>query len=193
MCSLLYCQESSSKEIIQLKEDLEDTTTRLSAATSQAAHLRLTIEGERTNNSSLHLEVARLREDLESERTASATLRVCLEKERGEKDSALLRNAQVSQDIEIVKQENRRHEVESAEMQTRIDSLELNLESKSKEVERAISVLEETKQRMSELEEAERNREKMERTEKLLKSSLMDLEEQLNEKTKASLRKKWSE
>ncbi|XP_031364015.1 golgin subfamily A member 1-like isoform X4 [Apis dorsata] len=177
-------QESSSKQITQLKQDLEETTTKLSTANSELAHIRLTLEGERMNNSSLHLEVARLREDLESERTASATLKVCLEKEKNEKDTVLLRNAQVSQDIEIVKQENRRQEVENIELQNRIETLEQNLQSKSKEIEQAMTTLEETKQRMLELEDVEQNRKKMERNETLLKSSLMDLEEQLNEKTK---------
>ncbi|XP_076160995.1 uncharacterized protein LOC143143532 isoform X2 [Ptiloglossa arizonensis] len=172
--------ESSSKEITQLKQDLEDTTTKLSAATSEVAHLRR----ERIFNSSLHLEVAYLRKNLESERATSATLRVCLEKERSEKDSALLRNAQVSQDIEIVKQENQQNEIENLELQNRIESLEHNLQSKTKEMEQAIETLEKTKQRMSELEEIERNKEKIERNEKLLKYSLMDREEQLNEKTK---------
>lgn len=177
-------QESSSKQITQLKQDLEETTTKLSSANSELAHIRLTLEGERMNNSSLHLEVARLREDLESERTASATLKVCLEKEKNEKDTVLLRNAQVSQDIEIVKQENRRQEVENTELQNRIETLEHNLQSKSKEIEQVMTTLEETKQRMLELEDLEQNRKKMERNETLLKSSLMDLEEQLNEKTK---------
>ncbi|XP_071875891.1 golgin subfamily A member 1 isoform X1 [Bombus fervidus] len=176
--------ESSSKQITRLKQDLEEATAKLSTATSELAHVRLTLEGERMNNSSLHLEVARLREDLESERTASATLKVCLEKEKNEKDTALLRNAQVSQDIEIVKQENRQQEVENIELQNRIETLEHNLLSKSKEVEQAMTTLEETKQKMLELEEVEQNRKKIERNEKLLKSSLMDLEEQLNEKTK---------
>ncbi|XP_017886845.1 golgin subfamily A member 1-like isoform X1 [Ceratina calcarata] len=176
--------ESSSKEIAQLKQDLEDATTKLSSATSELAQVRLSVEGERTSNSSLHLEVARLREDLETERTASATLKVYLEKERNEKDTALIRNAQVSQDIEIVKQENRRQEIENIELQNRIDALERSLESKNKEVEQAVATLEETKQRTMELEEVEQNRKKMERSEKQLKSSLMDLEEQLNEKTK---------
>ncbi|XP_016772513.1 golgin subfamily A member 1 isoform X2 [Apis mellifera] len=177
-------EESSSKQITQLKQDLEETTTKLSSANSELAHIRLTLEGERMNNSSLHLEVARLREDLESERTASATLKVCLEKEKNEKDTVLLRNAQVSQDIEIVKQENRRQEVENTELQNRIETLEHNLQSKSKEIEQVMTTLEETKQRMLELEDLEQNRKKMERNETLLKSSLMDLEEQLNEKTK---------
>ncbi|XP_033330068.2 uncharacterized protein LOC117222468 isoform X1 [Megalopta genalis] len=176
--------ESSTKEIVELKQDLEEAKANHSAATSEVAHLRLSLEGERTNNTSLHLEVARLREDLESERTSLATLRVCLEKERGEKDSALLRNAQVSQDIEIVRQENRRHEVENTELQNRVENLEHNLQSKTKEMVDATAKLEGTKQRMSELEEGEQHREKMERNEKVLKNSLMDLEEQLNEKTK---------
>ncbi|XP_078051078.1 uncharacterized protein LOC144477309 [Augochlora pura] len=176
--------ESSTKEIIELKQDLEEAKANYSAATSEVAHLRLSLEGERTNNTSLHLEVARLREDLEAERTSLATLRVCLEKERGEKDSALLRNAQVSQDIEIVRQENRRHEVENIELQNRVESLEHSLQSKTKEMMEAVAKLEGTKQRMSELEEGEQDREKMERNEIVLKNSLMDLEEQLNEKTK---------
>ncbi|XP_076643374.1 uncharacterized protein LOC143353728 [Halictus rubicundus] len=176
--------ESSTKEIAELKQDLEEAKAKLSSTISEAAHLRLSLEGERTNNSSLHLEVARLREDLESERTSLATLRVCLEKERGEKDSALLRNAQVSQDIEIVRQENRRHEVENTDLQNKVESLEHKLQSKTKEMAEAMTKLEDTKQRMSELEEGEQHREKMERNEKVLKSSLMDLEEQLNEKTK---------
>ncbi|XP_031841745.1 golgin subfamily A member 1 isoform X1 [Nomia melanderi] len=176
--------QSSTKEITELKQDLEETKTKHLAATYEVAHLRISLEEERTINSSLHLEAANLKEDLESERTALTALRVCLEKERGEKDTALLRNAQVSQDIEIVKQENRRQEVENTELLNRVDSLENNLQSKTKEMEETIVKLEETKQRMSELEEGEQNREKLERNEKVLKSSLMDLEEQLNEKTK---------
>ncbi|XP_031841746.1 uncharacterized protein LOC116431021 isoform X2 [Nomia melanderi] len=177
-------EQSSTKEITELKQDLEETKTKHLAATYEVAHLRISLEEERTINSSLHLEAANLKEDLESERTALTALRVCLEKERGEKDTALLRNAQVSQDIEIVKQENRRQEVENTELLNRVDSLENNLQSKTKEMEETIVKLEETKQRMSELEEGEQNREKLERNEKVLKSSLMDLEEQLNEKTK---------
>ncbi|CAL7951387.1 unnamed protein product [Xylocopa violacea] len=176
--------ETSSKEITQLKQDLVEATKKLTAATSELAHVRLSLEGERSNNSSLHLEVARLRDDLESERTASATLKICLEKERNEKDTALLRNAQVSQDIEIVRQENRRQEAENTELQNRIETLEYNLQSKYKEIEQTQMKLEESKQRMLELEEMDQNRKKMERSEKLLKSSLMDLEEQLSEKTK---------
>lgn len=83
-----------------------------------------------------------------------------------------------------MKQENRRQEVENTELQNRIETLEHNLQSKSKEIEQVMTTLEETKQRMLELEDLEQNRKKMERNETLLKSSLMDLEEQLNEKTK---------
>lgn len=167
-----------------MKQNLEDATTKLSAAASELSHVRLSLDGERMNNSSLHLEVARLREDLESERTASATLKVSLEREKNEKDVVLMRNAQVSQDMEFVRQENRRQEAEHTEMQSRIETLENNLECKSKEVEQTVATMAETKQRLSELEEVEQNRKTMERSEKLLKSSLMDLEEQLNEKTK---------
>lgn len=177
-------QESSSKEIQLLQSGLEDATTKLSTTTSELSHLRLSFEGEKSNNSSLHLEVARLRQNLESERTTTATLRVSLEKERDEKDAALLRNAQVSQDVEIARQESRRQEVENIELQSRIDSLEENLKSKNKEVEGIAKKLEETKQAVEEFQKTERNREQTEGDEKILKKSLLDLEEQSNEKTK---------
>ncbi|XP_015592620.1 golgin subfamily A member 1 isoform X1 [Cephus cinctus] len=176
--------ESSSREIKQLRTELEETSAKLTSATSEVAHLRLSFEGEKSNNSSLHLEVARLRENLESERTATATLRVCLEKERNEKDGALLRNAQVSQDIEMAKHESRRQEVENVELQNRLEVLEGTLRSKGKEVDDLSRALEESRKRMDELEEAERSRERVEGNEKMLKNSLTDMEEQLIEKTK---------
>ncbi|XP_015592621.1 golgin subfamily A member 1 isoform X2 [Cephus cinctus] len=177
-------EESSSREIKQLRTELEETSAKLTSATSEVAHLRLSFEGEKSNNSSLHLEVARLRENLESERTATATLRVCLEKERNEKDGALLRNAQVSQDIEMAKHESRRQEVENVELQNRLEVLEGTLRSKGKEVDDLSRALEESRKRMDELEEAERSRERVEGNEKMLKNSLTDMEEQLIEKTK---------
>lgn len=134
------------------------------------------------------MELEHLQEILESERTVTTELRVLLEKERSEKDAALLRNAQVSQDVEIVKQENRQQEIENVELQSRVENLEEDLANKLKEAEKAAIALKEFERKLAKLEEAERNREKLEGNERVLKSSLLDLEEQLNEKNKASYR-----
>lgn len=132
------------------------------------------------------MELAHLREILESERAAVTELRIFLEKERNEKDTALLRNAQMSQDIEIVKQENRQHKIENIELQNKVENLEDDLMNKVKEAEQVRIALKEFEQKIVKLEEAERTREKLEGNEKILKSSLLDLEEQISEKNKVN-------
>ncbi|XP_012232411.1 golgin subfamily A member 1 [Linepithema humile] len=176
--------ESSSKQITQLKSNLKNVTNKLTAATNEITNLRVSLEKEQSSNSSLRAELTHLREITESERVTTAELRVFLEKEKGEKDAALLRNAQVSQNIEIVKQENRQQGIENIELQSRLENLEDDLISKTKEVEQATITLKEFEQKVAKLEEADRNREKLEGNERILKSSLLDLQEQLIEKNK---------
>ena len=130
------------------------------------------------------MELARLRESLETERVANATLRVSLEREKSDKDTALLRNAQVSQDFELAKQETSRQQTEVIEMQNRIESLEESLRSKSLEFERTTKNFADTQKRLEKLEEAERAWKTNEGTEATLRNNLGDLEEQLNDKTK---------
>jgi len=144
----------------------------------------MSLEKEQSRNSSLCLELAHQQEILDSERAAVTELRVCLEKERDEKDIALLRNAQMSQDIEIVKQEIRQHKVENIELQNKVENLEVDLVSKMNEAEQVIVTLKGFEQKVAKLEEAERTKEKLEENERILKSSLLDLEEQLSEKNK---------
>lgn len=146
----------------------------------------MSLEKEQLSTSSLNLELTHLREILESERRTVTDLRVFLEKERDEKDAALLRNAQRSQDIEIVKQENRQHKIENMELQSKVENLEDELTRKVKETEQVIVTLKEFEQKVVKLEETERTREKLEGSERILKSSLLDLEEQISEKNKVN-------
>ncbi|XP_033227652.1 golgin subfamily A member 1 [Belonocnema kinseyi] len=176
--------ESSSREISDLKSEIEEVTSKFESTKSELSRLRLAFEGEKSNNSSLHLELARLRDNLESEKISSATLRVCLEKERDEKDSALLRIARISQEMQLSKQDSGRQEVENIELQSKVEKLEEMLKIKEKDVEESSRVQKETTRRLKELEETERLRERLEGNEKALKDSLLDMEEQLQEKTK---------
>ncbi|XP_051158599.1 golgin subfamily A member 1-like [Leptopilina boulardi] len=176
--------ETSSMEIKELKSQKEEITTKFESANSELSHLRLSLEGERTNNSSLHLELARLRENVETEKTSSATLRVCLEKERNEKDSALLRIARISQEMQLVQQDSGQQETENVELHSKLEKLEKILKTKEKDIEESLKKHEETYMRIQELENAEQSRERLEGNEKVLKTSLSDMEEQLQEKTK---------
>ncbi|XP_012262600.2 golgin subfamily A member 1 isoform X2 [Athalia rosae] len=177
-------QESSSREIVQLKKDLQDVTEKLSHSTTELAQQRLALDGEKASNASLHLEVARLRESLEIERTTMAKLQISLEKERGEKDSALLRNAQVSQDVEMARQECRQQESENYELHCRVENLEATIKNANSELEQYQSQLAESRQRINELEKIEHSKDEAAGTEKLLKTTISDMEDQLNEKSK---------
>lgn len=168
----------------ELKTQIEEMTIKFDSANSELSHLRLSLEGERTNNSTLHLELARLRENIESEKTSSATLRVCLEKERNEKDSALLRIARISQEMQLVQQDSGRQETENVDLHGKLEQLEKILKDKEKDIEESSKRHEESNKRILELEDSERSRERLEGNEKVLKTSLSDMEEQLQEKTK---------
>jgi hypothetical protein len=78
------------------------------------------------------LEVTQLRDALEAERTRSANLSISLDREQGEKDATLLRNAQVNQQVELAKQELREQEGECTELHNRIALMEQTLLEKDK-------------------------------------------------------------
>lgn len=88
--------------------------------------------GEKSGNTTLQLEVARLRDALEAERTRSADLSISLDRERGEKDATLLRNAQVNQQVELAKQELREQEQECTELHNRNALMEQTLAEKDR-------------------------------------------------------------
>lgn len=132
------------------------------------------------------MEVARLRENLEAERTTTATLRITLGKERNEKDSAFLRNAEISQEIDLMRRKNQQYEIENYDLRNVLENFEKIVNCKNDELERSNVQSEEFERRIKELEKSEFNKEKMEGNEKRLKSNLLDLEEQLNEKTKVN-------
>lgn len=69
---------------------------------------------------------------MEAERTHSANLSISLDRERGEKDATLLRNAQVNQQVELAKQELREQEQECTELHNRFALMEQTISEKDK-------------------------------------------------------------
>lgn len=122
--------------------------------------------------------------ELESVKTVKNNIVSSLEKEKSEKDSALLRTAKISQEIQIAQQETKNQELENAELQNRIENLEESLNNKSKDFAEAIKKLEEALQKIQNFEKIKLDTEILEGNEKVLKTSLSDLEEQLSEKNK---------
>lgn len=167
-----------------MEEELTNVNSKLSSTNDELTKLQISCESKATSGTSLNEEVVHLRESLDSERSTFAALRVTLDKEMNEKDSALLRNAQVSQDYEMAKQENRRKDTENVELQNRLETLTESLENKNEEIQDFLRKLQESGKRIQELEESQSKRESSEFNEKTLRSAIADLEEQLSDKTK---------
>ena len=80
--------------------------------------------------SQLTAELDRCRSVINEEKKHYEELKSAVDKERREKDEALLRNAQVSQDVEIVRQELRVQQQDSEELFKKQSDLEKQLKEK---------------------------------------------------------------
>ncbi|OXU23753.1 hypothetical protein TSAR_013185 [Trichomalopsis sarcophagae] len=176
--------ELSEKEITDQKSLLEETENALTNKESELSAIRTNFEEEKSKNLLLQLEVDRLKEELETEKISKTNINLSLEKERTEKDSALLRTALISQEIQIAKQETKTQELENVELQSRLDSLEDTLKSKCKDIDEINRKLDEALQKNQDYEKIKQDTVALEGNEKVLKTSLSDLEEQLSEKNK---------
>ncbi|XP_043275859.1 golgin subfamily A member 1 isoform X3 [Venturia canescens] len=177
-------QELSSKEIKDLQMKLEESTSKVMEATNELAELQSSFDAEKRNNAALNLEVEQLRQSFEKEKENGAALRTSLDHEKSEKDSALLRNAQISQDFELAKQDNIRQHAESVELQNKIDNLTDMLRIRDIEIEKTSKNIEEAKARIDQLEIIERQHKSSQETETALRDNLLAMEEQLNDKSK---------
>lgn len=184
MSLILYQQENSSQEMTEQECLLEESTKALSNKESELAQVLSNYEEEKSKSLLLQLEVDRLKEELDSEKMLKKNINIDLEKERTEKDSALIRTALISQEIQIAKQETKKQELENVELQTQLDNLEKMLKNKSKDITEITKRLDEALQRIGDFEKVKLDTETLEGNEKVLKTSLSDLEEQLNEKNK---------
>ncbi|XP_014204977.1 golgin subfamily A member 1 [Copidosoma floridanum] len=176
--------EQRTREADEQKALLEEAKSDLASKEVQLAEMKSVYEEETSKILTLQSEVDRLKAELESEKAIKINMDLSLEKEKTEKDSALLRTAKISQEIQIAKQETKTQELENAELQNQLDNLADTLKNKTKDLADITKKLDEALLRINDFEKAKLDHEKMEGNEKTLKMSLLDLEEQLNEKNK---------
>ncbi|KAF2878743.1 hypothetical protein ILUMI_27418, partial [Ignelater luminosus] len=150
--------QDASTEIKAVRKNLDNTECQLEKTDDECSKLRLSVESEHQANNSLRQLITKLEKELNEEKTNSLNVQKTLSRVTSEKNSALLRNAEISQQMEIAKQETRRQEIEMTELANKITLLD---EENKKYKER------ETKN-----------------VEQELKNSIAHLEEQLVEKNK---------
>ncbi|XP_066253481.1 golgin subfamily A member 1 isoform X2 [Euwallacea similis] len=146
----------SKTEIKVVKKNLENVESELDKSEDENSKLKLSVDSEHMTNTSLRQIIIKLEKDLGQEKSHSLNVQKTLTRVTSEKNTALLRNAEVSQQMELVKQEMRRQE------------------SDMKELAEKVTILEQENSTLKEIKNMEQK----------LNNSIVDLEEQMLEKNK---------
>ncbi|KAK9870441.1 hypothetical protein WA026_008008 [Henosepilachna vigintioctopunctata] len=148
--------QNSKTEVTVVKKNLENAETKLEKTEADYSKLKISVDTEHENSTSLKQIILKLEKALEEEKVNSLNVQKTLSRVTSEKNATLLRNAEISQQIELIKQEKRRQDSELNELLNKMNQLE-NEHTKLKENELI---------------------------EKQMKNKIIDLEEQLSEKNK---------
>ncbi|KAK7870589.1 hypothetical protein R5R35_009095 [Gryllus longicercus] len=177
--------EASNNERTDLLNRLEEAEKRLKEISEEHKVISNSLQSEQTKSSQLDEELRQVQVELRGEQARCIELQKSLSHERQDKDAILLRNAQVSQEVQLAQQAAREQQRDQAELLNRVTSLENQLSEKNKESERWKSLNENLSRRVQELELVEHNKQAAVDLERDLRKNICDLEEQLAEKNKS--------
>ncbi|GJQ81087.1 hypothetical protein Trydic_g14260 [Trypoxylus dichotomus] len=116
--------QNATTEVKAVRKNLENSESELEKTEDECSKLRLSVDAEHQANSSLKEVITKLEKDLSEERHHSLNVQKTLSRVTSEKNAALLRNAEISQQMELAKQESRRQEDEMTELMNKLASLE---------------------------------------------------------------------
>uniref|UniRef100_A0A1Y1KKD8 Golgin subfamily A member 1 n=1 Tax=Photinus pyralis TaxID=7054 RepID=A0A1Y1KKD8_PHOPY len=117
-------QHDTGTEMKAVRKNLENTESQLDKSEDECSKLRLSVDSEHQANTSLRQLVAKLEKELGEEKSTCLNVQKTLSRVTSEKNAALLRNAEISQQMEIAKQECRRQDTEMTELVNKISALE---------------------------------------------------------------------
>ncbi|XP_050307065.1 golgin subfamily A member 1 [Anthonomus grandis grandis] len=122
----------SKTEIKLVKKNLENVEGEFEKSEEENSKLKISVDSEHMTNNSLRQIITKLERELGEEKANSLNVQKTLTRVTSEKNTALLRNAEISQQMELVKQEMRRQETDYKEILSKLAALELE-NSKLKE------------------------------------------------------------
>ncbi|KAL0849049.1 hypothetical protein ABMA28_013412 [Loxostege sticticalis] len=175
-----------------------DLEARIEALTAENAELSSALENERTLVKILREKVEKAHRQHDEQQAEARRLSALVadmhsdcarmqknyDKEKREKDEALLRNAHMSQSIEMSQCNVRYQETEIAELKAKVAELE-TLIAQHKENQAACMLIKENEEsRKAEIEELKRRNNEMTESESTLKKTIKDLETEICDKNK---------
>ncbi|CAG9771987.1 unnamed protein product [Ceutorhynchus assimilis] len=117
-------QDISKTEIKVVKKNLENVESELDKSEDENGKLKISVDSEHMTNSSLRQVITKLEKELSEEKANSLNVQKTLTRVTSEKNTALLRNAEISQQMELVKQDMRRQEKEMKDLSKKMTALE---------------------------------------------------------------------
>jgi golgin subfamily A protein 1 len=117
-------QQNAITEVKVVRKNLENTESELDKSGDECSKLKLSVDSEHEANHSLRQIITKLEKELSEEKTNSLNVQKTLSRVTAEKNTALLRNAEISQQMELVKQEKRRQESEMTDLINKLMQVE---------------------------------------------------------------------
>ncbi|XP_019871263.1 golgin subfamily A member 1 [Aethina tumida] len=116
--------ENASTELKVVKKNLENNENELEKSEDECGKLKISVESEHLANSSLRQIITKLEKELGEEKSNSLNVQKTLTRVTTEKNTALLRNAEISQQMELVKMNMKRQEQEMTDLLNKLGQLE---------------------------------------------------------------------
>ncbi|XP_049863639.1 golgin subfamily A member 1 isoform X2 [Schistocerca gregaria] len=178
-------KKSAEEEREKAKEYQIEAERRIAELESKCADLLSAVDNEKTTSTSLQEQIMSLEGKLTQSEERAAELLSEIHQEKSEKDIAQLRCAELNQQCELVRQQLREQQRDAADIQTRVGTLQNEIEIKDKEIGSQSNKIQELLNRVQALELIEYDKHAAEKQEQELRRTILDLEEQVAEKNKS--------
>ncbi|XP_049959776.1 golgin subfamily A member 1 isoform X2 [Schistocerca serialis cubense] len=178
-------KKSAEEERERAKEYQIEAERRIAELESKCADLLSAVDNEKTTSTSLQEQIMSLEGKLSQSEERTAELLSEIHQEKSEKDVAQLRCAELNQQCELVRQQLREQQRDAADIQTRVGTLQNEIEIKDKEIGSQSNKIQELLNRVQALELIEHDKHAAEKQEQELRRTILDLEEQVAEKNKS--------
>nr|XP_023015103.1 golgin subfamily A member 1 [Leptinotarsa decemlineata] len=148
--------DNSKTELKIVRKNLDNIENELEKTEDECSKMKISVDSEHLTNNSLRQLITKLEKELGEEKSNSLNVQKTLTRVTSEKNTALLRNAEISQQMELVKQDMRQ---QAREMNDLIAKL-AQLEEENSKLKQSVLV------------------------EQKLRNNIVELEDQLSEKSK---------
>nr|CAH7722862.1 unnamed protein product [Callosobruchus chinensis] len=142
-------QDNSKTELKIVRKNLDNAESELDKTSDECNKLKISVDSEHQTSDSLREMISKLEKELEEERENSLNVQKTLTRVTSEKNSALLRNAEVSQQIELIRQDMRRQERETNDLMNKMTELE----DENAKLKESVLIEQKLRNNISELEE----------------------------------------